>query len=622
MTDIREVIGERVLVCDGAMGTMLYARGFRMTRCFDELNLTHPEVVRGVHEEYVAAGADILETNTYGANALKLAPHGLAGEVAAINRRGVELAREASERVTRQRRVYIAGSVGPPGQPLQQRIYLTPDSIRASFAEQMAALIDAGVDLLLIETQSNVEDARQAVLAARELSPAIPVLALVTFTEEGETLRGHTPEQAVAALEPLGADGLGANCSVGPSDLLPIMERMHASTSLPLVAMPNAGTPRMVEGRYFYVSSPEYMAAYAKRFIAMAGVRIVGGCCGTTPEHIRAVRDAVLSVQPHAASARIEVPHYEPAPRSHETRVPTIEKSRLARLLAGSEFVVSVEMRPPRGLDVSKILEGAKLLKEEGIQAVNLPDGALASARVSPTALARVIEREVGMETIVHWCCRDRNLLGMQADLLGAQLLGQNNILAVTGDPPRLGDYPSATAVYDIDSIGLVRLMNRLNHGEDLIGKPIGEAARIHIGVGVDPAAPDLENERRRFRLKVESGAEFVMTQPVFDVAQLERFLESVRDVLPPVLVGILPLTSFRNAEFYLNEIPGMHIPPSILERMRGAGEGDHAADEGVRIAQEVLRAARSLPGVRGAYLMPPFGRYKLSLRVLEVLRS
>jgi homocysteine S-methyltransferase len=386
--------------------------------------------------------------------------------------------------------------------------------------------------------------------------------------------------------------------------------------------MPNAGTPRMVEGRYFYVSSPEYMATYAKRFISMAGVRVVGGCCGTTPEHIRAVRDAIRSVQPRSVGIRIEVPEYVPAPQSDVVKVPTAEKSRLAKLLSGSEFVVSVEMRPPRGLNVSKILEGARVLREHGVHAVNLPDGALASARVSPAALARVIEGEVGIETIVHWCCRDRNLLGIQADLLGAQLLGQNNLLAVTGDPPKLGDYPSATAVYDIDSIGLVRLMNRLNHGEDLIGKPIGPAARIHIGVGVDPASPDLEDERRRFRLKVESGAEFVMTQPVFDVEQLRAFLGSVENHLPPVLVGILPLTSYRNAEFYLNEVPGMHIPQGILDRMRDAGEGDGAAEEGVRIAQESLAAVRNLPGVRGAYLMPPFGRYKLALRVLEVIRS
>ncbi len=619
--EFHDSLNERVLLCDGAMGTMLYSKGFRMTRCFDELNLTHPDVVREVHDDYVSAGADIVETNTYGANRLKLAPHGLSDQVAEINRRGVEIAIQAAARVRRRRRVFVAGSVGPPGRPLHQRIYLSPDDIREAFAEQIAALVDAGVDLLIIETQSNVEEARQAVKAARAVSKRIPVIALVTFGEDGETLRGDTPEQAVAALEPLGVDALGANCSIGPADLLPVLERMNAVTDLPLVGMPNAGTPRMVEGRYFYITSPEYMATYAARFVS-AGSRIVGGCCGTTPDHVRAVHDAIAALRPSTSTGRVEVAQYTPAPRSDVETIPTRDKSELARRLVEGEFTVSVEMRPPRGLDITKILDGARLLKEHGVHAVNLPDGALATARVSPLMLAHRIADDVGLEAIVHWCCRDRNLLGMQADLLGAQMLGQNNLLAITGDPPKLGDYPSATAVFDVDSIGLVRMMNRLNHGEDLIGKPIGPPTAIHIGVGVDPGAPDQDEERRRFRLKVESGAEYVMTQPVFDLDQLARFLSSVADVAPPVLVGILPLTSFRNAEFYQNEVPGMHIPAPVLQRMRDAGEGDAAREEGIRIAQESLLAAVELPGVTGTYLMPPFGRYRTALRVLDALSS
>lgn len=619
--DFREALGSRVLLCDGAMGTMLYAKGFRMTRCFDELNLTHPDVVREVHDAYVAADVDIIETNTYGANRLKLAPHGLGDQVEEINRRGVELAREAAGKVARFRRVFVAGSVGPPGRPLQQRIYLTPDEIREAFLEQVTVLVEAGVDLLIIETQSNLEEARQAVMAARTASPDIPVLACVTFGEDGETLQGHTPEQAVAALEPLGIDAIGANCSVGPADLLPILERMRKVTELPLVAQPNAGTPRMIEGRFFYVTSPEYMAKAARRFISDAGVAVVGGCCGTTPEHIRAVAESVKSVQRASKGGRIEIPEYTPAPKSKAETVPTSEKSPLAaRLQTKGSFTVSVELRPPRGLDVSRILQRTRALKDAGVHAVNLPDGALASARVSPLSLARILENEVGIETIVHWCCRDRNLLGMQADLLGAQILGQMNILAVTGDPPRLGDYPSATAVFDVDAIGLVRMMNRLNHGEDVIGKPIGPPARIHIGVGVDPSALDQAEEERRFRLKVESGAEFVMTQPVFDVEQVADFLGRVRDVTPPVMVGILPLTSYRNAEFYRNEIPGMHIPDAILSRMEQAGDDDAALEEGIRIAQEALLTMKDLPGVRGAYIMPPFGRAKMAIRVLECL--
>jgi len=616
--DFRDALRDHVLLADGGMGTLFYAKGFRMTRCFDELNLTHPDVVRSVHDAYVEAGADILETNTYGANRLKLSPHGLGDSVAEINARGVALAREAADRVARYRPVLVAGSVGPPGRPLQERIYITMEEIRASFREQIQALGEAGVDLLIIETQSSIEEARQAVLAARELSSDIPVVAQITFGEFAETLRGRTPEQAVAALEPLGVDVIGSNCSLGPADLLPIVERLRAVTDLPLSVMPNAGTPRMVEGRYFYITSPEYMATFAKRFIN-AGVSLIGGCCGTTPEHTRAIRAAMRSTGPSSESHSVEVVKARPVESVDVQPVPTAEKSRLAGML-GETFTISVEMRPPRGIDTKRILAGARRLHESGVHAINLPDGALASARVSPLSVARRLEEEVGIETIVHWCCRDRNLLGMQGDLLGAALMGQRNILAITGDPPKLGDYPTATAVYDIDSIGLIRLMNHLNHGQDAIGNPIGQPTALHIGMGCDPAAENQEEEQRRFRMKVASGAEFAMTQPVFDPQQLQRFLDAVGDPLPPVLVGILPLTSYRNAEFYQNEIPGMHIPEEIMARMRGAGEGDAASEEGIRIAQEALLAAKALPGVAGAYIMPPFGRTKLALRVLEAV--
>jgi homocysteine S-methyltransferase len=616
----RDALAERVLLLDGAMGTLLHAKGFRMTRCFDELNLTHADVVGEVHDAYVDAGVDIIETNTYGANRLKLGPHGLADSVGEINTRGVELARRAAERVRRYRRVFVAGSVGPPGRPLQERVYITIDEIEAAFEEQIRALVAAGVDVLMIETRSSLEEARAALRAAKRVAPDLPVAAHITFGEDGRTMKGQSPDEAVAALEPLNPDILGANCTIGPADLLPIVARMRQVTESPLSVMPNAGTPRVVEGRYFYATSPEYLAAYAKRFIEEAGISMFGGCCGTTPEHIRSVRTSLASARKGSAIV-VNVPSLPPEDTPAEiTPVATRDKSPLARLI-GSSFTVSVEMRPPRGISTDRILAGARMLKDAGVHAVNLPDGALASPRVSPLSVGRLIEREVGIETIVHWCCRDRNLLGTQSELLGAHLLGQRNILAITGDPPKLGEYPNATAVFDVDSVGLIRIMDRLNHGQDLIGKPIGEPTSIFIGMGCDPAASDTEEEIRRFRLKAGSGAEFVMTQPVFDTAQLGTFLQAVGEPLPPVLVGILPLTSYRNAEFYENEIPGMHIPSAILARMRDAGDGDGARDEGIRIAQEALLEARELPGVAGAYIMPPFGRYKLAVKVLEALR-
>ena len=618
--DVLSALKKRVLVCDGAMGTMLYEKGFTMTRCFDELNLSHPDVVGSVHDAYLEAGADILETNTYGANRFKLAPHGLVDRVAEINRRGVEITRRAVDRVSRYRQVFVAGAVGPPGRPLEDRVYLTMDMVRDVFREQVSTLVDAGVDLVIMETLSNLEEARAAVLAARDVSDTIPVVVLITFTEEGQTVHGNSPEQAVSALEAVGASVLGANCSVGPHDILPIIQRMRKCTAMPLAVMPNAGTPRMVEGRYFYITSPEYMANYAKQFIQTAGVSLVGGCCGSTPEHIRAVRAAVRSLRPDES---VELPSVSVSETPEEQKVeatPTVEKSPLARKMHES-FAVSVEIRPPRGTGIQKVLDGARMLKEEGVDAVNLPDGSLASARVSPLPLARIIEDEIGLETIVHWCCRDRNLLGMQSDLLGAYLLGQRNILAITGDPPKLGDYPNATAVFDVDSVGLVRMLTRLNHGQDLIGKSIGRPTSFHVGVGVDPAAQNLEEEISRFHRKVEAGAEFVMTQPVFDIDQLRAFLEAIGGPAPPIMVGVLPLTSFRNAEIYRNEVPGMHISDAILDRMRGAGDGESAKAEGLRIAQEALLASKELDGVRGVYLMPQFGKYRTAIKVLEVLR-
>jgi homocysteine S-methyltransferase len=416
----------------------------------------------------------------------------------------------------------------------------------------------------------------------------------------------------------LGADVVGANCAIGPKPMLECIEAMSRRGDYLLSAQPNAGTPQWFEGRYIYFSSPEYMATYAGRFITGCGVRLVGGCCGTTPDHIRAMSSAIRALRPSRVEISVADPAESPAVAA---AVPLSERSRFSRKLAEGRFVVSVEVSPPRGTDTAKVLEGARLLHAAGVDAVNIPDGPRASARVTPMALGLLISREVGIDVLLHYCCRDRNLLGMQSDLLGAHVLGLRNLIIITGDPPKLGDYPDATAVYDVDSIGLTRIVRRLNQGQDMVGKPLGPPTGFLIGVGVNPAAIHLEEEIRRFRLKVEAGAECAFTQPVFDTARLRRFLEATEEIDIPILIGILPLTSYRNAEFFQNEVPGMEIPEEVRERMRRAGSGTEARRVGVEIAREALAEARCHARIRGAYVMPPLGRYEMALQVLEGAR-
>jgi methionine synthase I (cobalamin-dependent)/5,10-methylenetetrahydrofolate reductase len=604
-----ERLSDGVVVCDGAMGTMLYARGVFVNRCFDELNLSNPELVRSVHEEYLDAGADLIETNTFGAHRFKLGPHGFDSQVRKINREGARVAREAA-----QGRGLVAGSIGPLGKPLEPLGNITFDEAVAAYREQAEGLAEGGVDLFAIETIPALDQARAAVSAIRAVS-ALPITVSMTFTEEGTTFYGDKPEDVVRTLEDWDVSVVGANCSQGPQPMLETVQRMAAvARRLKLSAMPNAGAPAMVDGRYVYLCTPEYMASYARRFIA-AGVTVVGGCCGTTPAHIRNLVRSVRMVQPARQVVTIVPPV---AAKETLPPIPREDKSPLARNM-GKKFVVSVELDPPKGADAGRIIDRAQYCKENEIDAVNVADGPRASARMSAQSLCVLMQTKVGVDTILHYTCRDRNLLGIQSDLLGAYALGLRNILAITGDPPKLGDYPDATAVYDVDSIGLIRIMDHLNHGRDLAGNAIGPPLGIHIGCGADPSKPDLEKEVRRLEEKIKAGAEYVMTQPVYDPKTVETFLGMIRHLHVPVLIGILPLYSHKNAEFLHNEVPGMTIPEDIRERMRQAGSGEGAQAEGVRIAQEALVAVRDL--VQGAYVMPPFNKVDLAVRVIEVLR-
>jgi homocysteine S-methyltransferase len=606
----RERLAEGTVVFDGAMGTMLYARGVFLNRCFDELNLSNPGLVRQVHEEYVEAGADVVETNTFGAHRFKLGPHGLEAQVRKINREGARLAREAA-----RGRALVAGAIGPIGKPLAPIGHVGVEEARAAYVEQAEGLLEGGVDLFLIETMPSLDQAKAALAAVRSLDPDVPVGVSLTFNEEGSTLHGDTPEEAVRELEALGVPMVGANCSQGPQAMMDTLQRMAAvARTAKLSAMPNAGSAALVEGRYVYLCTPEYMATWARRFLE-AGATVVGGCCGTTPAHVRDLVRSVRMFQPARAEVRVSVPtRAKEAPHP----VPREQKSPLGRKLR-RKFTVSVELDPPRGADPGALLERALYCKENEVDAINVADGPRASARMSAQALCVLLQEKVGIDTILHYTCRDRNLLGIQSDLLGAHALGLRNILAITGDPPKLGDYPDATAVYDVDSIGLIRIMDHLNHGCDLAGNLIGPALGIHVGCGADPSKPDMEKEVRRLEEKVKAGAEYVMTQPVYDPRTLERFFSMIRHLDVPLLVGILPLYSHRNAEFLHNEVPGMSIPGDIRERMRKAGSGEKAQAEGVAIAQEATVAARDM--AHGVYVMPPFNKVELAVRVVEALR-
>src|ERR1700676_288999 len=599
------------VLCDGAMGTLLYAKGVFINRCYDELNLSQPDLIRAIHHDYVQAGAEIIETNTFGANSFRLARHSLADKVQEINRAGARLAREAAKSFD----VWVAGSVGPLGTRIEPLGKTSFEEARQAFREQIAALAEGGVDLLMMETFGYLEELHQAMLAAKDVGAKLPLIVQVTIDEEGNCLDGSDPETFTPRLEEWGADVIGCNCSVGPVAMLDAIERVRAVTSLPLAAQPNAGIPRSVGGRNIYLCSPEYMASYARKFVA-AGARIVGGCCGTTPEHIRVMKAGLRGGEARGKAALTQAAAGAETPTAAPAQ-PLEERSNLGAKLARGEFVTMVEVVPPKGTDISKELEGSRFLKSVGVDAVNIPDSPRASARMSNQALSLLVQRDAGIDAILHYTCRDRNVLCIQSDLLGAAAVGIKNLICITGDPPKMGNYPDATAVFDVDAIGLVNIVHNLNRGLDIGGNPIGTGTSFVIGVGANPGLSDMDEEIRRFEYKVQAGAEYVVTQPVFDLSLLESFLRRIEHCRIPVVAGIWPLVSVRNAEFMKNELR-VSVPDSVLERMVRAKTPEAAREEGVAIAREMLVAVREM--AQGAQISAPMGRYNLAVDVLEAL--
>jgi len=601
------------VLCDGAMGTLLYSKGIFINRCYDELNLSQPDLIRGVHREYLQAGAEIVETNTFGGNSFRLERHGLGGKVHDINFAGAKLAKEAAKSFD----AWVAGSVGPLGIRIEPLGKTSFQEAKDAFREQIAALLEGGVDLIILETFGYVEELHQALLAARELNPKVPVIAQVTVDEEANCLDGSTPETFAPRLEQWGADVIGCNCSVGPVAMLDAMERVRAATSLPVSAQPNAGIPRSVEGRNIYLCSPEYMASYARKFVA-AGVKLVGGCCGTTPEHIRVMKSGLRASQARAKISDPQVNAKVKLPAAIEA-LPLALRSRLGAKIASGQFVTMVEIVPPKGTNIQKELDGARFLKSVGVDGINIPDSPRASARMSNQALSVLLQQQAGVEAILHYTCRDRNVLCIQSDLLGAAAVGIKNLICITGDPPKMGGYPDATAVFDVDAIGLVNIVHNLNRGLDIGGNPIGIGTGFAVGVGANPGISNLDEEIRRFEFKVEAGAEYAVTQPVFDLSLLETFLKRIEHCRIPVVAGIWPLVSVRNAEFMKDELR-VSVPDAILERMTRAPSPEAAREEGIVIAREMLIAVRGM--VQGAQISAPMGKYSAAVDVLEALGS
>ena len=605
---------ERPLLGDGAMGTMLYARGVPLDTCFDVLNESDPKIVQSIHTEYIQAGADCIETNTFGANRFKLGMHGSAGRVREINRSGARLARDARESMGRD--VFVLGSIGPLGRYLAPLGSVEPDDARAAFFEQAEGLLEGGVDAFIVETFSDPVEMQQAVLAIRALTD-LPIVAQVAFTDDGVTFFGRAPAAVVRALRELPIQAVGANCSVGSSTLYDILEQMLPEAGeLPVVIQPNAGLPSRMGERLIYLSSPAYMADYAARMVS-AGARMVGGCCGTTPQHVRAMREAVDRLVPGRTVVRVVSVRRV---RAETPSVPSLTSAAaptaVQRKLDAGEFLVTVELDPPRGHNIEKLVQGAKLLKERGVEIVDINDGSLGRVRMSVLPTAILVREATGLDINMHFTCRDRNLMGIQADVLGAHAVDIRNILAMTGDPPRTGDYVNATAVFDVDAIGLIRILSGMNRGLDATGNSIGEPTSFCVGIALNPAAAEPTREMERFLAKVEAGARWAQTQPVYDLEVLERFFGSTRPPIP-VVVGLLPLHSSRHAEFLHNEVPGITVPDAVRARMREAGE--RGLRVGIETAQVLLADVRRRHA--GAYLMPSFGRFEVVAEVLEALR-
>lgn len=606
------------VLCDGAMGTLLLAQGVPMSRCFDELNLTDPRRIADIHRAYIAAGAEVVETNTFGANRVRLAPYGLAGQVRAINLQGVKIARDAREIAGED--VFVAGAVGPLGQPPSVVREMAPGLVREIFQEQVEGLLEGGADLLILETFGDADELAHAVEGARAACD-LPIVAQLTFADDGLTLAGQTPARVLERLTGLGVGVIGANCNLGPQSTLETIERLRAAAGdMPLSAQPNAGLPVRVEGRFVYGAGPEYFADYARRF-ADAGVALIGGCCGSTPVHTRAMREALRDhgvLSTGTAPARSVAPARPielvvRAPETAEPRDEAVEPTPLRRLLAGGRFVVSVEIHPPRGVNPTKALRGAAMLRDEaGVDVLNIPDSPMARVRMGSLPLAYLITERLGIDTIAHVTARDRNLMALQSELVGAHAHDVRNILALHGDAGKAGDYPRAGGIWEVDSVGLIELLVRLNHGEDASGASIGRPAGFNIGCATDPTV-DWDYARRRLGEKIAAGAGFVMSQPVYDADLFERFLDYLGPLPIPLLVGVLPLNSYRHAEYLHNEVPGITVPNETRARMARAGENGQA--EGVAMARDFL--ARVAPRVQGAYITPSFGRYEVAAAVI-----
>jgi methionine synthase / methylenetetrahydrofolate reductase(NADPH) len=609
-SEFRAELAKRAMVADGAMGTMLYSKGVFINRCYDELNLSAPDMVKEIHLEYAKAGAEILETNTFGANRTRLAAFGLSESLVAINRAGVRLARQAGDKV------FVAAAVGPLGAHLEPLGRISFKEARAIFSEQINALAEAGVDLLLLETFSHLDELREAVFAAREsVGDDMVIIAQVTIDDEGSLPDGTSTETFTQQLDSWPADVIGCNCSAGPKVTLETIEKMMRLSAKPMSAMPNAGYPARVEGRNIYLCSPEYFAQYARRFL-WAGAKIVGGCCGTTPEHIKLVSAEVRSLQPGQRKLTATVSETEVKARAMPAKR-MAEKSQLGTKLASGQFVALVEITPPRGIDYSTEIQGAQLCAAAGIDCINVPDGPRASARMSAQVTCQLIQQHAGIETVLHFCCRDRNILSIQSELLGAHAVGIRNLICITGDPPRMGANPDATAVFDVDSIGLVNIVSNLNHGLDIGGNPIGSQTDLLIGVGANPGALNMDEELRRLEMKIQAGAEYVVTQPVFDLHLLEHFLRRIEQAKIPVIAGIWPMTSYRNAEFIVNELR-VPVPEEVMARMRNADSAEMSRQEGVAIAQEMICQAQHI--VAGVALSAPFRRYQMALDVARAI--
>lgn len=607
-----EKLNRGIVIGDGAMGTLLYQHGAFLNTCFDELNLTRPDLIEQIHTEYTDAGCDFIETNTFGANPVKLARFGLAEKCAVMNSTAVKIARRAVQKTD----TLIAGAVGPLGLNNPRPSAEQAEQGRAAYAVQCAALAEAGVDFFLLETFPDTAELLAAIDAASAFAP-LPIVAQMTCTEQLETLFGTPIEQAIARIAACPAvAAVGLNCSLGPSDMLEALKRIRTVTDKPVAIQPNAGLPRRVEGRTLYMCTPEYMAEYAKRFFEH-GARIIGGCCGTTPDHIRqivrTVRPLDKAASDKAVRTRIAVRQAVVAPVFEPTPLP--QKSRLGRKLAEQKPITCIELTPPRGIDTKKLLDSARLCADHGIDAINIPDGPRASARLSPLVTALKIEQAVSIETILHICCRDKNLIGLQSDLLGIHAVGLRNVLLITGDPPKLGEYPDATGVFDLDAVALTQAARNLNTGRDIAGNALPEPLALTLGVGANPVASDLHREIDRFRLKVAAGAEYAITQPVFDTEMFFAFQAAVEDCNIPFIAGIWPFTSYKNAEFMANEVPGVVVPETLLRRMEKAKSAEDGKKIGIEIAHEMIQTLA--PHVAGFAVSAPFGNVTLALAAL-----